>query len=140
LGIHDGTSYLVLSDAKLLAPYTQFPFTLALPQSKTVEVMLEMLKQVRVAVLRPFKVVSLRPSREREGNIEVGFESGEGVEAEYVVGADGGRSVVIGEDLNQPSSEVLHNRSAMKLEFPSRIPTATRSKTTAKSPTWSSAT
>lgn len=57
--------------------------------------MLEKLNQLGIKVWRPFKVVSLKPSPEAEERVfEVQFESGDMIQARYVIGADGAHSVV----------------------------------------------
>ncbi|KAJ7481922.1 hypothetical protein FB451DRAFT_1171051 [Mycena latifolia] len=94
IGLHDGSSYLISADFSLLSQYTKFPFGLVLPQSSTEAVMLETLDQLGIKVLRPFKVVSLKPSQDADHSIDVRFESGEIVQAKFVIGADGAHSVV----------------------------------------------
>ncbi|KAJ7872849.1 hypothetical protein B0H14DRAFT_2721391 [Mycena olivaceomarginata] len=87
LVMNHGSSYLISTDFSLLAPYTKFPFGLA--------VMLEKLDHLGIKVWRPFKVVSLLPSQDTEEQMfDVRFESGEIVKAKYVIGADGANSVV----------------------------------------------
>ncbi|KAJ7861672.1 hypothetical protein B0H14DRAFT_2741568 [Mycena olivaceomarginata] len=94
-GLHDGSSYLLSADFSLLSPYTKFPFALVLPQTDTEAVMLEKLNQLGIKVWRPFKVVSLKSSPEAEEQIfEVQCESGDMIQARYVIGADGAHSVV----------------------------------------------
>ncbi|KAJ7628812.1 hypothetical protein FB45DRAFT_44784 [Roridomyces roridus] len=93
-GVRDESSYLFSADFSLLAPYTKFPFGLVLPQTSTEGAMLEAMKERGIHVLRPYKAVSLKPSAENEGVIDVEFESGEVVQAKYVIGADGAHSVV----------------------------------------------
>ncbi|KAJ7639519.1 FAD/NAD-P-binding domain-containing protein [Roridomyces roridus] len=76
------------------AMHTLFPFALIVPQTNTEAVMLETLEERGVHVLRPYKVVSLRSSADKEGMVDVTFESGETIQTKYVVGADGAHSVV----------------------------------------------
>jgi 2-polyprenyl-6-methoxyphenol hydroxylase-like FAD-dependent oxidoreductase len=56
--------------------------------------MLEKLEQLGIKVLRPLKVASLKPSQGTEHMLDVQFESGEVIQAKYVIGADGAHSVV----------------------------------------------
>ncbi|KAJ6562339.1 hypothetical protein B0H19DRAFT_944400 [Mycena capillaripes] len=108
LGLHDGSSYLISTDFSLLSPYTKFPFGLVIPQSATEAGMLDQLDQLGVKVLRPFKVVSLKPSQDTEDMLDVQFESGEIIQAKYVIGADGAHSVVRNEAgiaFNDPHGE-----------------------------------
>ncbi|KAJ7653036.1 hypothetical protein B0H17DRAFT_397429 [Mycena rosella] len=114
ISIHDGSSYVLSADFALLSSYTKFPFGLLLPQSSTEAVMLKTLDQLGIKVLRPFKVVSLASSQNKDHHIDVRFESGEIVQAKYVIGADGAHSVVL--------------RSMTQ--------TATKSTSTATSPRW----
>ncbi|KAJ7432129.1 hypothetical protein B0H11DRAFT_2127558 [Mycena galericulata] len=112
IGLHDGSSYLFSTDISLLAPYTNYPFALVLPQSRTEAGMLESLDELGIKVLRPLKVVSLRPSPDKEHMIDVGFESGEIVQARYVIGADGARSVVrheAGISFDDPDGDDKHD-------------------------------
>ncbi|KAJ6597546.1 FAD/NAD-P-binding domain-containing protein [Mycena vulgaris] len=114
--LHDGTSYLMAADFSLLAPYTKYPFGLVLPQSSTEAGMLERLDELGIKVLRPFKVVSLKSSPDTEGSIDVGFESGEVIQAKYVIGADGARSVVrheAGIDFNDPDGDEEHDYGSL---------------------------
>ncbi|KAF8907869.1 hypothetical protein CPB84DRAFT_1767776 [Gymnopilus junonius] len=63
-----------------LESYTKYPYLLILTQNKTEDVLEKHLKQ-------PW-------SRYERGNTEVSFESGEVIKAQYVIGADGARSVI----------------------------------------------
>ncbi|KAJ7236888.1 hypothetical protein B0H12DRAFT_1139825 [Mycena haematopus] len=95
LGLQEGSSYLLSTDFSLLSPYTKFPFALVIPQTNTEAGMLERLNQLGIQVWRPFKVVSVKPSQNTEEPMfEVRFESGDIIEANYVIGADGAHSVV----------------------------------------------
>ncbi|KAF8200579.1 hypothetical protein K438DRAFT_1582552 [Mycena galopus ATCC 62051] len=95
LGVHDGSLYFVSTDFSLLAPYTQFPFALVIPQTSTEAGMLKKLDQLGIQVRRPLKVVSVKPSQGAEEQMfDVQFESGEFLKAKHVIGADGAHSVV----------------------------------------------
>ncbi|KAJ7729061.1 FAD/NAD-P-binding domain-containing protein [Mycena maculata] len=111
LVFRDGASCLISVDFSLLQPYTNCPFGLVLPQSDTEAGMLETLGERGIKVLRPYKVVSLRSS-DKEQTIDVGFESGEIVQAKYVIGADGAHSVVrqeTGISFNDPDGDEEHD-------------------------------
>ncbi|KAJ7172971.1 FAD/NAD-P-binding domain-containing protein [Mycena crocata] len=94
LGLHNGSSYLISADFSLLSSYTKFPFGLTIPQSSTEAGMLEKMAEAGINVLRPFKAVSMKASPDREGTIDVAFDSGDIVQAKYVIGADGAHSVI----------------------------------------------
>ncbi len=86
-----GTSFPAV-EMSSLKDYTPFPFALLLPQSMTEEIFTKHLVELGVQVLRPYRAVGMKPSA--SGGLEVTFESGEVIRAEYVVGADGSHSVV----------------------------------------------
>ncbi|KAJ7101126.1 hypothetical protein C8R44DRAFT_350894 [Mycena epipterygia] len=116
LGLHDGSSDLISVDFSLLSPYTKYPFGLVLPQASTEAEMLSTLDQLGIKVLRPFKVVSLKHSQEKERTVNVGFESGEIVQAKYVIGADGAKSMVrheAGIAFNDPDGDEEHNYGSL---------------------------
>ncbi|KAJ6562362.1 hypothetical protein B0H19DRAFT_1210136 [Mycena capillaripes] len=112
LGLHEGSSYLISSDFSLLSSYTKFPFGLVIPQFATEAGMLEQLDQLGTKVMRPFKVVSFKPSQDTEDMFDVSFESGDMVQAKYVIGADGAHSVVRNEAgiaFNDPDGDENHD-------------------------------
>ncbi|KAG5652742.1 hypothetical protein H0H81_003883 [Sphagnurus paluster] len=75
-----------------LAPYTKYPFVLLLPQNDTERILEDYLKELNVEVLRPEKAVGLQLNN--HGELDVSFESGKVITAQYVIGADGARSVI----------------------------------------------
>ena len=83
-----------LEVTKSLEAYTKYPFLLEIPQNKTEEVLEERLESLGLYVHRPLKAVGMKGDVDELGNTEVSFESGEVVKAQYVIGADGARSVV----------------------------------------------
>jgi 2-polyprenyl-6-methoxyphenol hydroxylase-like FAD-dependent oxidoreductase len=93
-GFLDGKSYLSPTDFTLLAPYTRFPFSLVIPQSNTEAILVEQLGTAGINIWRPYKAVSMGPSENQSNAMDVRFESGEVIQAEYVIGADGAKSVV----------------------------------------------
>jgi 2-polyprenyl-6-methoxyphenol hydroxylase-like FAD-dependent oxidoreductase len=94
LHVLEGDSYLVSTEFSLLSPYTQYPFGLVLPQTHTEGVLMKKLGDLGITVSRPYKVVSMTSSPNQEHAVDVQFESGEVVQASYVIGADGAKSVV----------------------------------------------
>ncbi|OBK09985.1 FAD-dependent monooxygenase [Mycobacterium asiaticum] len=70
---------------------TRHPYTLALFQNHIERLLLEWVDEVGVAIRRGTDVVGIAPGDE---GVEVRLASGESLRARYVVGADGGRSIV----------------------------------------------
>ncbi len=77
----------------LLAPYTRYDFVLLVPQTVVEDVLHDELVKQGVQVLRPQCVVGMASSTDYKG-LNVTFESGEVIRADYVIGADGKNSVV----------------------------------------------
>ncbi|KAK0483769.1 FAD/NAD-P-binding domain-containing protein [Armillaria novae-zelandiae] len=77
----------------LLAPYTRYDFVLLVPQTVVEDVLHAELVQQGIQVLRPQRVVGMASSTDNKG-LDVTFESGEVIRANYVIGADGKNSVV----------------------------------------------
>jgi 2-polyprenyl-6-methoxyphenol hydroxylase-like FAD-dependent oxidoreductase len=75
-----------------LSQYTQYPFVLMISQRTTEEVLEAQLQGLGVTILRPEKALDLRCAD--NGNLEVTFESGKNISAQYVVAADGAKSTV----------------------------------------------
>lgn len=76
-----------------LAGKTRFPYALLISQSETERTLEERLNGMGVTVHRPYKLVGMTKLPD---GIKVTFESGEEIQARYVVGADGARSMVRG--------------------------------------------
>ncbi|KAG6897568.1 hypothetical protein C0992_000156 [Termitomyces sp. T32_za158] len=79
------------ADFASLAPYTKFPFVLITSQSTTERVLEAQLNELGVSVIRPEKAIGLKSN---DGELLVTFESGKVITAQYVLGADGARSVI----------------------------------------------
>ncbi|KAJ7177639.1 FAD/NAD-P-binding domain-containing protein [Mycena filopes] len=117
LRLHDGDSTLMACDFSLLSQYTKYPFGLVLPQSRTEAGMLERLDEVGMKVFRRFKVVSLTPSPTDEQHaFDVRFESGDILQAKYVIGADGAHSIVraeVGIGFHDPDGDEEHDYGSL---------------------------
>ncbi|WP_443209410.1 FAD-dependent monooxygenase, partial [Rhodococcus rhodochrous] len=70
---------------------TRHPYTLALFQNHIERLLLQWIEELGVPIRRNIEVVGVHAG---EGNVRLRLASGETVQARYVVGADGGRSVV----------------------------------------------
>jgi 2-polyprenyl-6-methoxyphenol hydroxylase-like FAD-dependent oxidoreductase len=73
---------------------TQFPYYVLLPQHITEDVLSKKLKEVGIPVFHPYKAVGMRKSSKVGGAVDVSFDNGQSITAEYVIGADGIHSVV----------------------------------------------
>ncbi|KAL0575710.1 hypothetical protein V5O48_006270 [Marasmius crinis-equi] len=76
-----------------LDSYTKFPFFLIIPQNITEQVLEKHAKALGIKIHSPYTVVGMKTSESGEG-LDVSFESGDVVSANFVVGADGARSVI----------------------------------------------
>ncbi|KAJ7640561.1 hypothetical protein B0H17DRAFT_1339288 [Mycena rosella] len=124
VGIHNGFSYILSIEFALLKAYTKYPFGFVIPQSSTEGVMLEVLDELGIKVFRPMKVVSLKPS----GSTDVRLDSGETVQAKYVIGADDGLADVTftsPPDFPAPVPHLLvtnqHKRFTVVTKFPPSV-------------------
>lgn len=90
--INVGQKPLVKANFDNLKDRTQFPYALIISQSETEEILLDILKTLGIEVLRPFRVSNLEAGV--PDGVKVIFETGEIVEAEYIIGADGSHSTV----------------------------------------------
>jgi 3-(3-hydroxy-phenyl)propionate hydroxylase len=81
-----GTTPLDISDFP-----TRHPYGLALFQNQIEPILAEWIEELGVRVERGREVTGLT---QHEHDVEVGFADGDAVRAAYVVGADGGRSVI----------------------------------------------
>jgi len=73
---------------------TSFPFALILPQHATEDVLIKKLTSVGVSVFRPYKVVGMHKNSKDSQFVDVSFENGQSITAQYVIGADGSKSAV----------------------------------------------
>lgn len=73
---------------------TSFPFVLVLPQHITEDVLMQKLANVGVSIFRPYKAVGMRKNSKDNKRVDVLFENGQYITAQYVIGADGSKSAV----------------------------------------------
>ncbi|THH01436.1 hypothetical protein EW026_g1279 [Hermanssonia centrifuga] len=92
--IWNGDRFHYMGDYSALAPYTKFPFLALIPQYVTERILGERLLEEGIKVHRPFKVVDLKVNELDPNITDAIFEDGQVVEARYIVGADGARSIV----------------------------------------------
>lgn len=85
---------LVGADFDGLIGKTGFPFVILLPQRSTEDVLVEKLESVGVSVFRPYKAVGMRKNSKDSQLVDVSFENGQSITAQYVIGADGAKSAV----------------------------------------------
>ncbi|KAF8228174.1 FAD/NAD(P)-binding domain-containing protein [Tricholoma matsutake] len=90
--LSDRSKTFLSVDFSCLAPYTRFPFVLLLPQTVTEDVLEARLQATAIQVVKAEKASGLRVSD--DGELEVSFESGKVIKANYVVGADGAKSSI----------------------------------------------
>ncbi|KAF9261083.1 FAD/NAD(P)-binding domain-containing protein [Marasmius fiardii PR-910] len=77
----------------LLKSYTKFPFFLVLPQNITEEVLEDHAKGMGLKIYESCTVVGMKTSDSGDG-LDISFESGDVIQADFVIGADGARSVI----------------------------------------------
>lgn len=78
-----------------LSKYTKYNYMLGIPQHVTEMVLNKAAEARGISVLRPFKVVGMRPSSVGDSRCtDVTFDNGQVLRARVVVGADGARSTV----------------------------------------------
>ena len=92
--IWDGYRFQAWTDFKVLEGHTKFPFVLFVPQHVTECMLGEEVREQGIAVYRPAKVVNIAPNELDPDVTNVVFEDGQVMQARYVVGADGTKSVV----------------------------------------------
>lgn len=92
--IWDGYTFHENGDFKTLTGHTKYPFMLLTPQHITERILEQRVKEQKINVHRPCRVVDLQVNRENSNYTDVIFEDGQVVEANYVIGADGARSAV----------------------------------------------
>lgn len=87
-------SLLMNVDFDGLIGKTNYPFYLLLPQHITEVVLADKLKELGIPVFCPYKAVAMRENLKDGRAVDVSFENGQSITAQYVVGADGAQSAV----------------------------------------------
>lgn len=90
--VYTGDGLFMQMSFDSLNSYTRYPHGLLASQYSTERVLEKRLEEMGLTVQRPYKLVSLDDGAD-EGLVAT-FESGERVNANYVIGADGAKSVV----------------------------------------------
>ena len=98
-------SLLMNVDFDGLVGKTNFPFYLLNPQHITEEVLANKLKELGIPVFRPYKAVGMRENSKDGRAVDVSFENGQSITAQYVVGADGAQSAVC--SLTSPGADLV---------------------------------
>jgi 2-polyprenyl-6-methoxyphenol hydroxylase-like FAD-dependent oxidoreductase len=95
MNYYDRSSNTLLgADFNGLIGKTSFPFAIILPQRVTEGVLRQKLASVGVSVFRSYKAVGMRQNSKDSQLVDVSFENGQSITAQYVIGADGAKSVV----------------------------------------------
>ncbi|KAG6832411.1 hypothetical protein H0H92_002679 [Tricholoma furcatifolium] len=115
--VHDRSTPFINVEFASLASYTKFPFVLLISQSTVEQVLEAHLNELGVRIIRPAKAVGLKPNN--DGDLEVTFESGgEVITSQYVLGADGARSVIrqmAGAGFADPDGDPVDERLAQMI-------------------------
>lgn len=94
LGIRERVSPLISVDLASLSRYTRYPFGLILPQNITERVLTKKLENLGVTVFRPYTLIGMTTNAQNRDVVDVSFDDGQVIQANYVIGADGARSTV----------------------------------------------
>lgn len=94
MNIRERNSQIISMDFSTLACYTRFPFGLILPQNITERVLTKKLEDLGVKVFRPYTLTGMVTNAQNRDVVDVSFDDGQVIQANYVVGADGARSTV----------------------------------------------
>jgi 2-polyprenyl-6-methoxyphenol hydroxylase-like FAD-dependent oxidoreductase len=95
MNYYDRSDTLLMSaDFDGLIGKTRFPYYLLLPQNITEDTLRKKLKEVGIPLFSSHKVVGMRENPSNTNAVDVSFENGQSITAQYVVGADGHQSAV----------------------------------------------
>ncbi|KAF8268865.1 hypothetical protein EI94DRAFT_1726541 [Lactarius quietus] len=87
-------SLLINLDFGGLVGKTNFPFFLLIPQHITEDILANKLKELGIPVFCPYKAVGMCENPMDGRAVDVSFENGQSITAQYVVGADGAQSAI----------------------------------------------
>ncbi|KAL0575708.1 hypothetical protein V5O48_006268 [Marasmius crinis-equi] len=97
-----------------LAPYSHFPYFLGIPQSATEHTLAQHVEKLGIQVFRPLAVAGLKEAEDGDGLV-VSFESGDTITTNFVIGADGWKSVIrqlCGIEFRDMTGAPVHSESA----------------------------
>jgi len=95
MNYYDRSDTLLMSaDFDGLIGKTRFPYYLLLPQNITEDTLRTKLKEVGIPLFSSHKVVGMCENPSNSHAVDVSFENGQSITAQYVVGADGHQSTV----------------------------------------------
>ena len=95
MNYYDGNDTLLMAmDFNGLIGKTRFPFYILLPQNQTEDILNKKLEELGIPVFRSYKLVDMHENPNDSRLVDVSFENGRSITAEYVIGADGAQSAV----------------------------------------------
>ena len=95
MNIYDRNDSLLINlDFDGLVGKTNFPYYLIVPQHITEDILAKKLKELGIPIFCPYKAIGMRKTPKDSRAVDVSFENGQSITAQYVVGADGARSAV----------------------------------------------
>jgi 2-polyprenyl-6-methoxyphenol hydroxylase-like FAD-dependent oxidoreductase len=90
--LRGSTNKILEVDLSQLRDATEFPFSLLIPQHEVERIFRERLASQGIHIFRNQTAVGLRQND--HGGVDVSFEDGSVINTQYIVGADGSRSMV----------------------------------------------
>ena len=94
MNAHTTSNHLCHVDFTSLEGHTRFPYSLIVSQYSTERVLEKKAEELGIRVERPYRLVGLSDYEDEDGLIVAKFENGEKIKTNYVIGADGSRSIV----------------------------------------------
>ena len=95
MNYYDGNDTLLMAtDFNGLIGKTRFPFYILLPQNQTEDILNKKLEELGIPVFRSYKLADMHENSNDSRLVDVSFENGKSITAEYVIGADGAQSAV----------------------------------------------
>ncbi|KAF8583589.1 FAD/NAD(P)-binding domain-containing protein [Ramaria rubella] len=115
--IHGSTNKIFESDFTQLRDYTEFPFSVLIPQDEIERIFREKIASEHIPFLRNMRVVGLHQAGK---GADVLFDDGSVVRAQYIVGADGARSTirqVSGIAFKDPKTGIAYDDTSVPASF-----------------------